>query len=561
MRSSERIWWKEGIVYQIYPRSFYDSNGDGIGDLQGIIKKLDYIKKLGIDIIWLNPVYQSPNDDMGYDISDYHKINPEYGHLSDMDQLIEEIHNRGMKLIMDLVINHTSSEHPWFMESKKSKDNLYRDFYIWRQGENGKEPNNWASFFEGSAWKYEPSTGEYYLHLFTEKQVDLNWENPRMREKIYSMMKWWLDKKIDGFRLDVINMISKDSQLPSVQTEGQEQYGNGRQYFVNGPKVHEYLQEMNREIFQHYDIMTVGECPATPIEEAVKYVDQSRNELNMIFKFEHVGIDQTHHFFSYQQWKLSELKKIFTRWQNGLKDGWNSIYLMNHDQPRTVTRFGNDKEYRAESAKMLATFYLSLKGTPFIYQGDEIGMTNVAFKRIEDYRDVATINYYRETVKQGQNHEQIMKNIHFKSRDNSRTPMQWDDSKNSGFSSAPPWLQVNPNYPTINVTHSLKNPHSIFHYYQKMITLRKKYLTLVYGDYQIINENDESIYAYFRKSENDQLLIILNFTNKKCGFTIPQTFFQKNPQLLITNYQDIVKLEQPKIQLKPYESRIYQIDL
>lgn len=556
----ERKWWKEGVVYQIYPRSFYDSNGDGIGDLQGIIRKLDYLKKLGVDIIWLSPVYSSPNDDNGYDISNYRQIMAEFGTMQDMERLIAEMHKRGMKIIMDLVVNHTSDEHPWFIESRSSRDNPYRDYYIWRKGKDRKPPNNWGSRFGGSAWEYDQTTGEYYLHLFSRKQPDLNWENPRVREEVYDMMRWWLDKGIDGFRMDVINMISKVKGLPDGRIRKGEKYSKDDSYYINGPRVHEYLQEMNKRVLSHYDIMTVGETPGVTPEIARKYVDFDRNELNMLFHFELMEIDRQSTKWKPRKWRLTELKEIFTKWYEGLKEkGWNSLYMSNHDQPRMVSRFGDDRKYRVESAKMLATLLHTLPGTPYIYQGEEIGMTNVAFETIADYRDIETLNWYREKKKEGVPEEKIMAAIHRTSRDNARTPVQWDDSPNAGFTGGVPWIKVNPNYKEINVSRALKDPDSIFYYYRKLIKLRKENPVIVYGDYKLILAEDESIYAYLRRLENDSLLVILNFFTRPARFHLPEDIEYGDKELLISNYPVEKNEGIREIPLRPYEARIYRL--
>lgn len=556
----ERKWWKEGVVYQIYPRSFYDSNGDGIGDLQGIIRKLDYLKKLGVNIIWLSPVYSSPNDDNGYDISNYRQIMAEFGTMQDMERLIAEMHKRGMKIIMDLVVNHTSDEHPWFIESRSSRDNPYRDYYIWRKGKDDQPPNNWGSRFGGSAWEYDQTTGEYYLHLFSRKQPDLNWENPRVREEVYDMMRWWLDKGIDGFRMDVINMISKVKELPDGRIKKREKYSKDDSYYINGPRVHEYLQEMNKRVLSHYDIMTVGETPGVTPEIARKYVDFDRNELNMLFHFELMEIDRQSTKWKPRKWRLTELKEIFTKWYEGLKEkGWNSLYMSNHDQPRMVSRFGDDRKYRVESAKMLATLLHTLPGTPYIYQGEEIGMTNVAFETIADYRDIETLNWYREKKKEGVPEEKIMAAIHRTSRDNARTPVQWDDSPNAGFTGGVPWIKVNPNYKEINVSRALKDPDSIFYYYRKLIKLRKENPVIVYGDYKLILAEDENIYAYLRRLENDSLLVILNFFTRPARFHLPEDIEYGDKELLISNYPVEKNEGIREIPLRPYEARIYRL--
>jgi len=557
----ERKWWKEAIVYQIYPRSFKDSNRDGIGDLPGIIQKLDYLKNLGVNVVWLCPVYKSPNDDNGYDISNYQDIMDDFGNMKDMENLLMETHRRDMKLIMDLVVNHTSDEHPWFIESRSSLDNPYRDFYIWRKGKNGSPPNNWGSVFGGSAWEYDKTTDEYYLHLFSKKQPDLNWENPRVREEIYKMMKWWLDKGIDGYRIDTVNLFSKVPDLPDGKIIEGCKYGDGSPYFLNGPRIHEYLQEMNKIVFSKYDIMTVGETPRTPPQIAAKYVNRDRHELDMVFHFELMEIDHDPiNKWKPKEWKLTELKKIFTKWHEGLKEkGWNSLYLNNHDQPRMVSRFGDDKKYRVKSAKMLATLLYTLPGTPYLYQGEEVGMTNVVFDNIEDYRDIETLNFYREMTKKSLPKEKIIEAIHPISRDNARTPMQWDDSPYAGFTTGMPWIKINPNYPEINVAHNLKDSNSIFYYYQKIIRLRKENLIMIYGDYQLVLEDDEHIYSYLRTLNQDRLLIILNFFSSQTFFNLPANINYQEKELLISNYNVEEKEEIKNIYLRPYEARVYKL--
>ena len=557
----KKKWWKEAVVYQIYPRSFKDSNGDGIGDLPGIIQKLDYLKNLGVNVIWLCPVYKSPNDDNGYDISDYQDIMNEFGTMKDMERLLAKTHEKDMKLVMDLVVNHTSDEHPWFMESRSSLDNPYRDFYIWRKGKNGSPPNNWGSVFGGPAWEYNKTTDEYYLHLFSKKQPDLNWENPRLREEIYKMMKWWLDKGIDGYRIDTVNLFSKVPGLPDGKIIEGYKYGDGSSYFLNGPRIHEYLQEMNEKVLSKYDIMTVGETPGTPPQIAAMYVNRDRHELDMVFHFELMEIDHDPiNKWKSKEWKLTELKKIFTKWHEGLKEkGWNSLFMNNHDQPRMVSRFGDDKKYRVESAKMLATLLYTLPGTPYLYQGEEIGMTNVAFDNIEDYRDIETLNFYREMTKKGLPKERIMEAIHPISRDNARTPMQWDDSPYAGFTTGMPWIKVNPNYPEINVAHNLKDSNSIFYYYQIIIHLRKENLIMIYGDYHLIVEDDEHIYSYLRTLNKDRLLIILNFFSSQTIFNLPEDIDYKDKKLLISNYDIEEKEDIKNIYLRPYEARVYKL--
>jgi oligo-1,6-glucosidase len=552
----QRKWWKESVVYQIYPRSFMDSNGDGIGDLKGITSKLDYLKKLGVDVIWLSPVYKSPNDDNGYDISDYQAIMTEFGTMDDWDELLAGLHSRGMKLMMDLVVNHSSDEHHWFIESRKSKDNPYRDYYIWRPGNDGQEPNNWTSVFSGSAWEYDKETDEYFLHLFSKKQPDLNWENEKLRKEIYDMMKWWLDKGIDGFRMDVINLISKAEGLPSVP--GGKRYEWGGDYFMNGPKVHEYIQEMNREVLSKYDIITVGETPGASTEDAAQYANEDGTELNMIFTFEHMDLDSgPGGKWDVKPWKLTDLKEVMSKWQKDLEGkGWNSLYLNNHDQPRMVSRFGNDKEYRVKSAKMLATFLHFLQGTPYIYQGEELGMTNVKFESIDEYNDIEIHNMYREKVIDGgEDHETIMEAVYIKGRDNARTPMQWNATANGGFTTGTPWLALNPNYKEINAKQALEDSNSIYYYYQKLIQLRKEHDIIVYGTYDLILEENEQIYAYTRTLGNEKLLVLCNFANEEVTFTLPETIDYSVSEKLVGNDENDELLSP----LQPYEARVYLI--
>jgi len=557
----KKQWWKESVIYQIYPRSFMDSNGDGIGDIPGIISKLDYLKELGIDVIWLSPVYKSPNDDNGYDISDYRDIMDDFGTMADWELLLKEMHKRGLKLIMDLVVNHSSDEHSWFVESRKSKDNPYRDYYVWRPGKDGKEPNNWESVFSGSAWQYDETTDEYYLHLFSKKQPDLNWENPKLRQEIYDMMKFWLDKGIDGFRMDVINFISKVDGLPDAPNPEGKPYASGSKFFMNGPKIHDYLQEMNREVLSHYDAMTVGEMPGASVELAKLYTNEERNETNMIFQFEHVDLDSgPEGKWDLKPLKLTDLKASFTKWQKGLEgEGWNSLYLNNHDQPRMVSRFGNDQEYRLESAKMLATFLHMLKGTPYIYQGEEIGMTNVRFESIDEYQDIETLNMYNEKVIQnGEDPAKVMESIYVKGRDNARTPFQWDETQHGGFTTGTPWLKVNPNYKEINAKLAVEDENSIYHYYRKLIQLRKEHPIIVHGSYEILVPEDENVYACTRTYESQTLLVVLNFSGENQIFEVPAELQGKQSDILITNYLGHETL-QGKLALKPYEAIVYQI--
>ncbi len=561
----DRRWWKEGVVYQIYPRSFYDSNGDGVGDLGGIISKLDYLKELGIDIIWLSPINQSPNVDNGYDISDYYSIMDEFGTMEDMDELIRKAHQKGLKIIMDLVVNHTSDKHHWFIKSCSSKDNPYRDFYIWRKGKGSNPPNNWGSWFGGSAWEYDEKTEEYYLHIFSRHQPDLNWDNSEVREKIYRMMEWWLNKGIDGFRMDVINLISKSREMPDGLMDKSETFGNGLPYFLNGPRVHEYLKEMNNRVLSKYDIMTVGETPEITPQEAGKYVNNDRQELNMVFHFELMGVDCKDSKWDYREFKLQEIKKIIGKWHEALKEkGWNSLFLNNHDQPRMVSRFGDDKNYRKESAKMLATLLHTLPGTPYIYQGEELGMTNVRFENIDDYQDIETLNWYQEQLEAGREKDELMAVINRIGRDNARTPMQWDDSENAGFTTGQPWLRVNPNYREINAAKERKDPTSVFNYYKRLIELRKTNLPLIYGSYQPILEDDPKIFAYFRELKGDKILVILNFSGEKIQLSGYSNTINELPIdkyiPLISNYEVTKKDILDDFILRPYEARVYRIE-
>ncbi|WP_456008754.1 alpha-glucosidase [Clostridium butyricum] len=552
----EKKWWKECVVYQIYPRSFKDSNGDGIGDLKGIIEKLDYLNYLGIDVIWLSPVYKSPNDDNGYDISDYQNIMDEFGTMKDFDELLRECHKRNIKIMMDLVVNHTSDEHSWFMESKKSKNNEYRDYYVWKEGINGQPPNNWGSVFSGPAWQYDEETQMYYLHLFSKKQPDLNWENPKLRNEIYSMMKWWLDKGVDGFRMDVINFISKDQNFPNGEN------GDFGPYAMNGPRIHEFLKEMKQMVLKEKDLITVGEMPGVTVEQGNLYTGKDRDELNMVFQFEHMDIGNG----EFGKWhknsfKLTELKRIMTKWQKGLENnGWNSLYWNNHDQPRVVSRFGDDKKYWNKSAKMLATCLHMMQGTPYIYQGEEIGMTNVAFEKLSDYKDIEILNAYEDlVVKKGRSHEEMMQGIYDRGRDNARTPMQWNDSENGGFTLGTPWIKVNPNYKSINVEEEINNEDSILNYYKKLIKIRKDNEIVVYGKYDLLLEESEEIYSYMRTLNNERLLVICSFSKEETTFNLPSEVVYNSKKLLIGNYDVCIDEQLENIKLRPYECRDYII--
>ena len=556
----EKAWWKESVVYQVYPRSFMDSNGDGIGDLKGIMLKLDYLQELGVDVIWLSPIYKSPNDDNGYDISDYQSIMTEFGTMDDFNRLLSAVHERGMKIMMDLVVNHTSDEHPWFLASRSSVDDPKRDYYIWRPGKEGKEPNNWESVFKGSAWKYDEATDEYYLHLFSQKQPDLNWENPQVREEIYSMMKWWLDKGVDGFRMDVINFLSKDQRFMDGDILNGKQHGDGSPYFLNGPRIHEFLQEVNQRVLSDYDVMTVGEMPGVTPDDALLYTGEDRGELHMVFQFEHMDIGGgPEGKWNNEKWELSDLKGILSKWQYGLEEvGWNSLYWNNHDQPRVVSRFGDDGEYRVESAKMLAACLHMLKGTPYIYQGEELGMTNIAFESIEEYRDIETMNSYEELVNvYGWSKEKMMAAIHARSRDNARTPMQWNDGRNAGFTTGTPWIGVNNNYPEINAEKAYNDPQSIFHFYKKLIQLRKQREVIVYGRYDLLCPDDEQIFAYTRTLGDEKLLVLCNFKGQEGTLTLPTALHSLTATLLIGNYEQEESGTVSSEPMRPYECRVY----
>lgn len=545
-----KTWWKESVVYQIYPRSFYDSNGDGIGDLKGITEKLPYLKELGINVIWLSPVYQSPNDDNGYDISDYEAIMTEFGNMDDFDEMLSKAHSLGIKIVMDLVVNHTSDEHRWFIESRSSKDNPKRDYYIWKDGKDGKEPNNWGSCFSGSAWQFDETTGQYYLHLFSKKQPDLNWENEKVREEVFAMMNRWCEKGIDGFRMDVISMISKDQSFPDGPI-----YGGIHGSFescINGPRVHEFLQEMNKKVLSKYDIMTVGECAGVTVEEAKKYANSDGSELNMVFQFEHTGLDHGENMkWSTKRLPLVPLKENLSKWQKGLNGAaWNSLYFCNHDQPRIVSRLGSEKEeYRELSAKCIATCLHMMQGTPYIYQGEELGMTNTVFNSVEDFRDLESINAYYELTKKGIiSAEELFPKLSHQSRDNARTPMQWDDSENAGFTTGRPWISVNPNYKKINAKEQMDREDSVFNYYKKLISLRNELEIIVYGDFNLILPDDEDLFVYLRSLNNSIILVACNFSENTRSFDYNDV---GEGRLLINNYKDI---DLNDMKLRPYEA-------
>lgn len=553
-----KTWWKEAVVYQVYPRSFMDSNGDGIGDLRGTIGKLDYIAELGADVIWLNPIYGSPNDDNGYDISDYRDIMTEFGTMADFDLLLAEAHKRGIRIVMDLVVNHTSDEHPWFIESRSDKDNPYRDYYIWREGVGNAPPNNWGASFQGSAWQKAGPDGMYYLHTFSIKQPDLNWENEKVRDEVYKIMEYWLDKGIDGFRMDVINYISKAKEMPDGPPMDNK-FGDFRPYCLNGPRAHEFLREMNRKVLSRYDVMTVGETPGITMKDACSYAGQDSGELNMVFHFAHMGVDRGKYGkWSANRFQLDRLRRIMNEWQVGL-DGvaWNSLYWNNHDQPRAVSRFGCDasKEKREASAKMLGTCLHMMQGTPYVYQGEELGMTNVAFPELSMYRDLESLNAYNHYVKNlGVNHDEMMGYIHGKGRDNARTPMQWSSGRNGGFSTGTPWIPMNPNYAEINAESQVGDPESVFSYYRKLIALRKKHDVIVYGRFIPLFEDDERVYAYERRLDNQRLVTLCNFSGDTSrAFDLEELALEK-AVLLIGNYPEEAG---SRFFLKPYEARVY----
>jgi oligo-1,6-glucosidase/glucan 1,6-alpha-glucosidase len=532
-------WWHRSVVYQIYPRSFYDSNGDGIGDLRGVIEKLDYLSDLGIDVIWLSPVFRSPNVDNGYDISDYRRIMEEFGTLKDMEELLDKANQKNIKIIMDLVANHTSDEHQWFMESRKSKDNPYRGYYIWRDAVDGKEPNDLGSAFSGSAWEWDEITGQYYLHLFSKKQPDLNWENPKVRQEVYEFMNFWIEKGIGGFRMDVIELIGKEVDKKITN---------------NGPMLHPYIKEMNLNTFGNKDLLTVGECWGATPEIAKQYSNSDGSELSMVFQFEHISLDQIP---GKDKWDLKvldlvDLKRVLSKWQTCFdNNGWNSLFWNNHDLPRIVSRWGNDQEYRVESAKMLATLLHGMKGTPYIYQGEELGMTNVRFSDISDYKDIETLNMYLQRLNQGYSHEEIMESIYARGRDNARTPMQWSDELNGGFSAGTPWIAVNPNYKNINAKNQVNDENSVFTHYKKLIRLRRENDVVVYGDFELLFPEDENIFAYTRTLGQYKLVVICNFYGKRVSYELP---YELNGEKAweLSNYN-----EPQENLLRPYEGIMY----
>ncbi|WP_409304329.1 alpha,alpha-phosphotrehalase [Peribacillus sp. SCS-155] len=552
-------WWRKSTVYQIYPKSFNDTTGNGTGDINGIIEKLDYLKELGVDVIWLTPVYKSPQRDNGYDISDYYSIQEEYGTMEDFKRLLNEAHDRGIKIIMDLVVNHTSTEHEWFKQASSSKDNPYRDYYVWKDAADGAEPNNWISKFGGSAWRLDETSGQYYLHLFDVSQADLNWENEKVRKEVYDMMHFWFEQGIDGFRLDVINLISKDQDFPN--DNGEIPPGDGRRFYTDGPRVHEFLREMNKEVLSKYDTMTVGEMSSTTIKDCIRYTNPESEELSMAFNFHHLKVD----YPNGQKWAIGEfdflaLKDILSTWQVEMQKGggWNALFWNNHDQPRSVTRYGNDEQYHKESAKMLATAIHMMQGTPYVYQGEEFGMTNPKFDSIIHYRDVETLNYYQIMKDLGKPEQEIMEIIKQKSRDNSRTPVQWNASENAGFTTGNPWISVASNYEKINAENALKDKDSIFYHYKKLIALRKEYDIITYGDYELLDRDHSELFIYKREYNGEILLSVNNFYGKEAVFALPEgiNLEQYEIQPLIANYADIPEISE-QVRFRPYESVVY----
>ncbi len=553
----KQTWWKETFVYQIYPRSFKDSNGDGIGDLPGITQSLDYLKSLGVETLWLSPIFKSPNDDNGYDVSDYCDIMDEFGTMDDFDEMLREIKKRDMRLLLDLVANHSSDEHRWFQEARQSKDNPYRDYYIWHEGKDGQVPNNWMSWFGGSAWEYNEATQDYYLHLFSKKQPDLNWENPQLRQEIYKAMRFWLDKGVDGFRMDVIPLISKRPGFPDIPQADNPMLAR-LQTYANGPRIHEFLQEMHREVIQHYDIFTVGEGIGVFSEHAPDYVGERRKELHTVYYFDHMFIDRDFKTGQPFRFRPRDLKQVIKEWDQALKEeGWNTFYLGNHDQPRLVSRFGDDGKYHQESAKMLASLLLTLPAIPFLYQGDEIGMTNLNFQSPEDFNDIQTVNEYQEFKEKGGEDEDFLQLANQLSRDHSRTPFQWSDAPQAGFTEGEPWLKINENYRQINAQAAQEQENSIWHFYQKMIALRKNAPVLIYGDYQDLDPEHDTVYAFTRTYQDQIWLILLNMSEQSLKYALPEKKHLENR--VIGNYEN-TQTEENHFHLKPYEAVIYKLE-
>ncbi len=554
-------WWKKAVVYQIYPKSFNDTTGNGLGDIKGIIEKLDYLATLGVDVVWLTPIYESPQRDNGYDISDYFRIYEPYGTMEDFDSLLKEAHKHGIKIIMDIVVNHTSTEHQWFIESKSSKDNPYREFYIWKDAKDGGAPTNWESKFGGNAWQYDEQTDQYYLHLFDVTQADLNWEHEPVRREVYDMMKFWLDKGVDGFRLDVVNLLSKDQRF--LDDDGSTGLGDGRKFYTDGPKIHEYLHEMNQEVFSHYDIMTVGEMSSTSIDNCIKYTNPERKELDMTFSFHHLKVDYPNgEKWTKADFDFHKLKQILSDWQVDMNKGggWNALFWCNHDQPRVVSRFGNDKEYHKESAKMLATVIHMMQGTPYIYQGEEFGMTNPNFASIDDYRDVESLNIFEILKGKGMTEQEILDILKQKSRDNSRTPVQWSEEENAGFTTGTPWIQPAANYKDINAEKAMADQDSVFYHYQKLIQLRKEYDIVTDGNYELLLADHDAIFAYIRNNGDEKLLVVNNFYSKEVEFLLPEQVDTEGvtSTILLSNYADSSE-DMKQMKLRPYESVVYYL--
>lgn len=555
---SEDAWWRSAVVYQVYPRSFADSDGDGIGDLDGLTGRLDHLSGLGVDVLWLSPVYPSPQADNGYDISDYQDVDPVFGDLAAFDRLLAAVHERGMKLVMDLVVNHTSDEHPWFRESRDPASPK-RDWYWWRPPREGREPNNWGSFFSGSAWERDAASDAYYLHLFSPKQPDLNWENPQMRRAVHTMMRWWLDRGVDGFRMDVVNLISKDPALPDGEVHDRGPYGDGSPYFVCGPRIHDFLHEMHREVIARYPgrLLTVGEMPGVTVEQARLFTDPARAELDMVFQFEHVGLDHGRGKFDPRPLRLTDLKASLGRWQSGLADvGWNSLYWNNHDQPRVVSRFGDDgPRHRVRSATMLATMLHLHRGTPYVYQGEELGMTNAPLRSIEDFRDIESLNHYAEALRAGAEPGDVLPGLRAMGRDNARTPMQWDASPQAGFTTGVPWIPVNPNHTEVNAAAAIEDPDSIYHHYRRLIALRHREPAVVHGDFTMLLPDDERIYAFTRRHGSTELLVVGNFTGDTATAALPAGW--DDTELVLGNGSS-APAPPGRLVLAPWEARVHR---
>lgn len=558
-------WWRRSTVYQVYPKSFKDTTGNGTGDIKGLIEKLDYLQKLGIDIVWLQPVYVSPQHDNGYDVADYENINPDFGTMEDFDELVQELHRREMKLMIDIVVNHTSTEHEWFKQSISSRNNPYRDYYIWKDpAPDGGLPNNWQSKFGGPAWQFDETSGQYYLTLFDKTQADLNWENEKVRRAVNDMMLFWAKKGVDGFRMDVINLISKDQRFPN--DDGSVPPGDGRKFYTDGPQVHEYIKAMYKEVFGPFEMVTVGEMSSTTLEHCIRYSSPEEREFSMTFNFHHLKVD----YPNGQKWELmpydfEAMKQLFSQWQTGMQKGggWNALFFNNHDQPRALSRFTDDRVYRVESAKLLATTLHGLQGTPYVYQGEEIGMPNPVWKSIDEFRDIESLNMYRILCEQGKSPEVALSILQERSRDNSRTPMQWDDSRNAGFTTGTPWLKVDERYPNINVQKELENPGSIFHHYRKLIALRKEYEIFIEGIFKRLDEGHPEVFAYARTGDEETLVVVSNFSSKKISFRFEDNHWSElspsgKDELLIGNTADAPKLTQ-KLQLSPYASYMWLV--